>query len=110
VRTFRKTIDEIRERETGFPHFERHATRGSREIFQWTYGPDGGRCPEYPSPHIAGAQWECGAQRDAFYRRQREDGYPWFDGHLTAMYDGFLGYCAFDTWTEAEAWLFGDAR
>jgi hypothetical protein len=91
------TIEVVRE--IGFPWFDRHATRGGKEIYMYTHYPGGSPCPL----HLGGCHWASPAAMFAFYE---DNPPPYLHSTFEENYEGYLGCHRFDTWEEAEAWLF----
>jgi hypothetical protein len=91
------TIEVVRE--IGFPWFDQHATKGGREIFAFSHSTAGRPI----DPIIRGCLWDSHGAMVAFYRAN-----PPPDYSLIAEREcpGYLDDCDFDTWEEAEAWLF----
>src|SRR5207253_440150 len=89
-------------REVGLPWFDRHATKGGKEIFAFSRTFEGGPI----RPRIRSGTWPNAEAIRTFYdefKDLRPEGFPLLipRGHEL----GYVGGPEFDTWEAAEAWL-----
>jgi hypothetical protein len=96
--------------EVGLPWWDRHATLRNKEIVQWSRDAFGH--PPYITercPVIVGVRWESEEHMRAFYRDFNANPSP---VNAPEKHAGFVGYSVdetgepFETWEDAEAWLF----